>query len=559
MVSAAGRRSARRSRSGEYGFAALIIPLLSLARPLPLILASGLAAALPSFGLGEDVLKFGGEAGWKQFSLRNGLAELENVRPTKVLALSSAEKSDDPSLDMALSFDEGGAELFTDSVGNYRLLTSGTVYTAGSAWARFGDGAAVFSSAPGMADEAAKAPVVINARSAAALFSVGRNIGDFSLEFWLYPASMENGEEALSWTSAVRDGGVYKNQSLGCAVSKNRIEWNIKNFFFAPKTEEALSVKSMDLRLVSSAPLVPKRWSHQLLRFDGTTGLLEYLVDGVLEDLAYTTPSGAEGGDVFLPLIGERGNFILGKRFNGMIDNFRVYKRFVEQAGLRPYSRSGSVRSAPIDLGGRNSTVLRVDASGGTYGALNGERRGVSAHTGNFDFPGGAQIQFFIRASDSPYSWEGAAWRAFTPGEALGSVRGRYIELAADFYPGGDFETTPFLEELSVVFARKAAPEPPPYIRAAAKDGGVELSWVPSKDEATAGYIVYYGAASGNYLGEGASAGPSPIDAGKRLSVSIDKLTNGILYYFSVSSYDDLGQAGDYSREVSARPLRMSK
>lgn len=555
MITAALRTAAH----GKHGFAAVIIPLLSLARPLPPLLVTSLAAGIPAFGLGEDVLKFGGEAGWKQFGLRDGLAELENVRPGKVLALSSVDKTRDASLDMSLSFDEGDAEMFIDNTGNYTLSVSEAVHAAGTAWARLGAGAAVFSkmlsaTTPGAA---AEAPLVITARRGGALFSAGRSIGDFSIEFWLYPGGMENGEEVLGWTAAVKNGaGVYKNQSLICTVSKNRIEWSIKNFFFAPKTERSISAESMDLSLASSAPIVPKLWSHHLLRFDGETGLLEYLVNGVLEDIAYTTSSGVEGGDIFMPVAGERGGFTLGKRFNGMIDNFRIHKRFVEQAALRRYSQSGRAQSVPIDLGAQNSAVLRVDAKGGAYGE---NRRNKSGDTGSFDFPGGAQIQFFIRGSDSLYSWDNAAWRTFTPGKPLNTVLGRYIELAAQFYPDGDFETTPYLEELNVVFARKSAPEPPPYLRAAVKDGCVELSWRPSKDDSVAGYIVYYGTASGDYFGEGSSSGPSPVDVGKRLSVSLDNLVNGVLYYFSVSSYDDLGQPGDYSREISARPLRISE
>ena len=539
------------------GLAGLAGRLRMTGRAWLVVLAGLLIAALPASGLGEEALKFGGKAGWKQFSLRDGVIELDNVRAGRVLALDSVERGHDESLDMALSFDEGGGEFFIDSTGNYTLLASGAVHAAETAWARFGGGAAVFSGALGTSDrgEEAEAPIVVRARRPGALFSVGRNIGDFSIEFWLYPGGMENGEEALSWTASAGNGAnTYKNQSLICAVSKNRTEWLVKNFFFSPSSE------SIDLRLTSSAPLVPKRWSRHLLRFDADTGLLEYLVNGVLEDLVYTTSSGREGGDVFLPVVGERGSFLLGRRFNGMMDNLRIYRRFVDAAGPGRYPQNGRVQSAPIDLGAQNSAVLSVNASGGVYSnGSGGSRQSIQRNTGDFNFPGGAQIQFFIRASDSPYNWDTEAWRTFTPGEPLNTVRGRYIELAACFYPGGDAETTPYLEEIDLVFARKPAPEPPPHLVAAVRDGGVELSWRPSRDESAAGYIVYYGTASGDYFGEGSSSGPSPVDVGKQLSVSIDNLVNGVLYYFSVSSYDDLGRPGDYSREISARPLRMTE
>jgi hypothetical protein len=240
-----------------------------------------------------------------------------------------------------------------------------------------------------------------------------------------------------------------------------------------------------------------------------------------------------------------------------MIDHFRIYSRFVEEAELNRYPYNGRALSTPIDLGTKNSVVLRVDAVGGIYNAFAGNMKAKGSPKDAFSFEGGAQMRFFIRASDSPYRWDEKAWRSFTPGSRLSALRGRYIELAVDFYPGGDFETTPYLEDISVIFAQKAAPAPPAHLLATPRDGAVELSWKPSKDESAAGYLVYYGDGSGNYLGDGAALGPSPIDVGKQTSVNIDNLKNGTLYYFSVSAYDDLGMPGDYSREISVLPLRV--
>ncbi|MDR2803238.1 MAG: fibronectin type III domain-containing protein [Treponema sp.] len=509
-----------------------------------------------TFALGETVLKFGGKAGWEQFKRRDGLTELDQVRPYKVLALNSISKNRDDSLDMALFFDE--KENFIDSVGNYTLQTPKTVYIADASRARFGPGAAIFSGASPRNDNVDDNAIVLRARRYDALFSAGRNIGDFSIDFWLYPVSMENGEEPFSWTASIQNGGANSRiQNLSCAVSKNRMEWTMSNFFFEPPNGTDLETKSINVRLVSSAPIIPKRWSHHLIRFNVETGLLEYLVNGVLEDIGYATASGAEDGHVFSPVAGERGSFSIGKRFNGMIDHFRIYSRFVEEAELNRYQYNGRVRSAPIDLGAKSSVVLRVEAVGGIYNTFAGNTKAKNKLNDDFSFQGGAQMQFFIRASDSPYIWDEKAWRSFTPGSQLNTLRGRYIELAVDFYPGGDFETTPYLEDISVVFAQKAAPAPPATLQVTPQDGAVELSWKPSKDENAAGYLVYYGTAPGNYLGDDAALGHSPINVEKQTSVNIDNLKNGILYYFSVSAYDNLGMPGDYSREISVRPLRV--
>jgi hypothetical protein len=87
----------------------------------------------------------------------------------------------------------------------------------------------------------------------------------------------------------------------------------------------------------------------------------------------------------------------------------------------------------------------------------------------------------------------------------------------------------------------------------------VELSWRASPGADISGYLVYYGSSGGEYFGEDAGLGKSPINVGNRTSVRIDGLKNGVLYYFAVAAYDrmDPSYAGTFSREVSARPLRM--
>jgi hypothetical protein len=141
----------------------------------------------------------------------------------------------------------------------------------------------------------------------------------------------------------------------------------------------------------------------------------------------------------------------------------------------------------------------------------------------------------------------------------LSAVKGRYVQLAVQFYPSGDGEASPYLDEIRIVYKPDEPPLPPILITALAKDGAVDLSWKSSPDIDTMGYFVYYGTASSTYFGEGAVLGSSPIDVGKRTNVHVDGLKNGALYYFAVAAYDSLNppHIGAFSREVTARPLRM--
>jgi hypothetical protein len=83
-----------------------------------------------------------------------------------------------------------------------------------------------------------------------------------------------------------------------------------------------------------------------------------------------------------------------------------------------------------------------------------------------------------------------------------------------------------------------------------AGDGSVTLNWRANRDPLTAGYRVYMGTKSGEYWQT------APVDAGNTTSYRIDGLTNGVLYYFVISAYDESGQIdGIFSKELRARPL----
>jgi hypothetical protein len=380
---------------------------------------------------------------------------------------------------------------------------------------------------------------------------------------------METGEQILSWVSARPTPGAvdrisgrdYIFQRIQCAALKNKLQWNFLDFFAAPGGKDHIS-----LTVTGESPIVPKTWSHHLIRFDADTGLLEYLVNGRIEAVTYASSGGREGGQVYTPIVGEGGSFVLGGSFSGLMDEFKIQGSFAGEPEIQKYAFSGGrMETRAIDLWGGGSGILRIEASGGRIALAGGRIRNEYAGQGDFRFADDSAIQFFIRAADNPYRWTEADWHPVMPGAALpGSVKGRYVQLAAVFYPSGDGETSPYLEEIRIVYSPNEPPLPPSQIVAAAGDGAVEISWRNSPDANASGYLVYYGTARGEYFGAGALLGVSPIDAGKRTGLRIDGLKNGVLYYFAVAAYTRSGPmepvlAGEFSREVSARPLRMAE
>jgi hypothetical protein len=236
-----------------------------------------------------------------------------------------------------------------------------------------------------------------------------------------------------------------------------------------------------------------------------------------------------------------------------------------------------------LDLGERNSAILKVEAFGGSFspGGRNANPGGLLrndyAGACDFRFADDVMVQFFIRTADSPYFYTGDEnWQPFVPGSDLsGKFLGRFVQLAAVFYPSGDGESAPYLDGLRIVYMKNNPPLPPSMVTVIPGDGEVELRWRDSPDRDISGYLVYYGTSRGEYFGEGARQGEpapspegmkvplriSPIDVGKRNSVRIEGLKNGTLYFFAVSAYDreDPSAAGEFSREVSVRPLRTAQ
>ncbi|GAB6393566.1 MAG: fibronectin type III domain protein [Treponematales bacterium] len=521
--------------------------------------------------VGEKTLLLGGGAGWGAIETRRGVAETAGTRPHPVLALEPAWEDGRKSAaaDLFLTFDQSLPALFADETGNYRAVISPGLFGAAGAWARAGRGSARFvASAASDTDPGRDGPLVLRPGKNALLAS-GSLTGDFSIEFWLYPLNLETGERVVTWTSTLEG---YDLQRIRCVTVRNRLEWTFADFFAPPAGSSAASGRKD--YVLSSSPLLPRTWSHHLIRFDAHLGLLEYLVDGRLEALEYTTSTGREGGEVLVPRAGDDGSLVLGGRYTGLMDEFRVWAERREAAALARFPAAGGrAESRTLDLG-YGSRLLRIDAAGGETAHDGSPRAGRYAGRGNLRFADAASVSLFVRCSDDPYRWEGG-WQPFTPGGALPALSGRYVRVAADFYPGGDGSVSPYLEELALVYTGGAPPAPPVKVRAEGRDGAVEVSWEDAGDKSVAGYLVYYGEAPGEYFGAGAAVGgqvrPSPVSVprvetggeGSRVSLRLEGLRNGRLYYFAVAAFSDApGSAaaspaapGPFSPEVTARPL----
>ncbi len=468
----------------------------------------------------------------------SGLVPRPGYRGASEYQLAHAAYRADESTDLLLHFDESSAR---DEAGRYEVR-AGADFSIDVSRALLGLGAASFR---GKGSGLSLVP------GPGALLGKDSRFGDFSIEFWLYPANAENGESILLWQSLRKVPGGAVSQRLSCSIAAGRMTWTLENFFERPGAA-TIAAAATRFELRARSPLVPRVWSHHLLRFDGDTGLLEYAIDGVTEAVAYATDSGREGGgaSVFSPAMGAASRLSIGEGYAGLLDEFRITRKFVERPTLSPYAREGGrVVSPVVDLGYGNSRIVAIEAT-------------VRASSN-------AGVELAYRVADDWAGWrdEDPAWVPFRPGEPFSKpVRGRYVQLRADLFPDGTGRLGPGLSGLAIRFVPDPPPPPPARVQLVARDGAVEVRWSRVPEADVAGYLIYYGDAPGEYLGTGAAEGPSPVDAGKALSFTLSGLPNGRLVYVAVAAYDAAAQAGqavsragEFSEERSARPSRTAQ
>ena len=442
--------------------------------------------------------------------------------------------------DLLLSFD-GDAP--TDDAGRWSVKATGPFERSPADQARFGEGAGVF-----------RAPQtrLTLLPEGSGLFAPGVPGGDFTLEFWLKPTRAESGEIIFLWKASRQAGRTWQAQQVSALILRNRMSFGFIDFFWDP------SGKETSLTLQGADVVVPGRWSHHLVRYDSATGLVEYLMDGKPSAMAYATSAGRQGGTVFVPVTGSSGKLELGSNYTGLMDEFRLTPGFVETPALVRYPASGGTALSPVfDLGGTNASLLSIAV--------------------DTVLPGEAAVQCWYRVADEWAGWNdrSPSWVPFSPGATLSQAalpgyapvpglppRGRYVQVRLDLYPDAAGERSPLVRSLAFRYEPDPPPPPPPSLSATPGDGAIHLLWTPVGEADVEGYVIYYGYASGDYFGSDAVQGPSPVYVrGAGLSTfSLTGLANGRLYFVAVAAYDSARppHLGDFSREVTARPSRVS-
>jgi hypothetical protein len=484
------------------------------------LVLSFLCLLLISVSALETRLGLGKKEGFRSVSRLQGITVDIGGDGGSELMLKDRRMAAEESTDLLLGFDE---EPVRDEAGRWALRNENVAISASH---RFrGHGSAAFQEKSRLGLLPGKT----------ALLAPGTSPGDFTIEFWLYPATLEEGETIFYWRSAPTSAASY--QEISCGIFGRVLVWEFKSFFRSP------GIPAGNILLRGRRQIIPREWRHHLLHYNSADGIVEYLIDGVPEDIAYASPSGREENSVLYPLI-EKGNpspLYIGEGFTGFIDELRITRGFIEKPDLTAFSPEGGwLETDPLDLGHINSRLLRLESK--------------------MVLPADSAIFFYYRTGNNPQGMQGGEWRPILAGaEFPKNTLGRYIALRAEIFPDGGRSRSPRISDIQIVYEKSLPPPPPSFVAATPGDGAVSLRWARVPDPALTGYFVYYGTRPGVYDGNESSLGPSPVKIGKQTEILMDGLVNGKLYYFAVSSYD-AGEDplnGQFSHIVSARPSRI--
>lgn len=481
----------------------------------------------------EQQIILGGKLPWRILEEKN-ITQTEGRRgyPSLVLKAFEPRGLSEKNKDLALTFQTPDKAIVQ---GNYELDIPYPLFVSNE-FSRRQTGSLLFVEK--------KNPLVLKVLEKS-LFSIG-NISDrFTIEFWLYPNKNSDSEVILSWKGLMKSGESLKTQKVQASLEGGALKWIFENTFFGDNLEDTLfEVKGI-------SPLKPKTWSHHLLRYDSTSGLLEYFVDGKPSAITKVYNEKEDTKNSYSFYVGTLGDnkLILGEDFTGSLDDIFISKEWETFSALsnNVYTKQEAYFiTEALDLQTSQAQLLSVNTLQETPQSTYIEYQYRISDELSFDPDKTGKVVKNVKGEWKPIVVN-------TPVEQLG--RGRYLQIKASLLPEGTGQYTPSLSQVRIQYLPNAPSNAPSILEVKAGQGQISLEWAPSLSSQVKGYMLYFGTQPKFYYGDGKIT--SPIDLGNRTSYTLNGLKNGQIYYLSLVAYGegDPPTLSNFSEEVSARPL----
>lgn len=422
-----------------------------------------------------------------------------------VLKLSQNEYIPNPNTDLLVHFNNN----FKDEVGNYSVTNQ--YNNISSVEKKLGSGSSFYLKDKG----------IIFSSNGDTIFSPGRVVGDFTIEFWAFQTIISEDTTLFSWKGVNKVESEFIPQKIKCFIEDRNIKWEFENLFIP------VDFSKYTLKLKSKSRLIPNEWNHYLIRYKSDTGLIEFLLNGIPESVAYSTSTEEESNTVFPPYIGNfsKNEIYIGERLRGFIDELRISESFIEQPNLTKYRSTGSFNTSVIDI---NSEPVIIE------NIIINEKLELETAT-----------KYMFRVSDIPFLANNNIIEWMELNTLTDDNIGRYIQVRGDFFSNGNTDFSPRLENVEIQWSKIPNPPAPKIVISTPEKGNIKIEWNPVKHFDIDGYYLYFGEKNNNYT--------EMIDVGKKTSYTVEELEPNKIYYFSIRSYLNTSKS-DYSIEIYERP-----
>ncbi len=489
--------------------------------------------------------------------------------------------------DLVLSFNKPSSELKNDDTGKYIIGYSR--YRFSGSEKSLGQGSAMFINN--------EHRVEINPAGNLWLGRCG-DLGSFSIEFRFKALSLKNGSVLFSRIGYLSG----KKRGIRISINNFRIVAYLYDLF---RMENGLR---NDLVLNRGVKIEKEKWYHYVLSFDRLSGKVSSYINGEEDEAYYVTDDGRPYNNIHVPAFGikeDEGNFrctdsvkaVIGRDYTGFIDEFRILyadvSRLLKKYEIhhRKYRESGMIKRVPVSYEGLVTSPVYSFPSTGTKITLFSWKEILKKNTFIW-----FEIRIYDRLFDEKdtdlrwYTVENKQRGIYLAKNSLGNyMRGKYYQWRAHLIASPDGRRSPYLYDVGLNYVPDTPPSTPANLEVSGEgDSYIKLRWMKNRDLDILGYRIYYGTKPGRYEGIISYLKERRItnkmSSDNRVEVVVDnrlieenrkrdrrnllsypKLINNVLYYFSVSGYDNyrpgtpFNHESELSKEVSGRPFHGSE
>ncbi len=381
-------------------------------------------------------------------------------------------------------------------------------------------------------------------------FEKSVDTGPFTMEFWLHPFSRNDGDTIFQ-----KYGPVYKNNrvlhysGVRAYFYKGRLVWEFKNMFRDLNNKNRFA----QVRIISSSRIKLYKWSHHALTYNPVNGKLTYYINGMAVNTVFCTDTGEADSTILAPGFSTReyGMLVIGKQYQGLLDEFTITSRVKHRFRLNKYVGSmGLIRSGIIDLESTGTAVKWINIK---YKARKG-----------------AGIILEYRISNRYYNPDKPEtifpWREYNLETPMTNnlIRGRYFQWRIKLLSAENGKYSPIINNIRMRFTTDRVPFKPIGITAVSYNRNIYLKWQGNTEPDVVGYKIYYGRKKGMYNGTLAMQGFSPIQIPVSSlknpllpRIALTGLKVNALYYIRLTAYDKSGQESPFSEEIFIRVKRF--